>query len=220
MIERDYVMRMINILVAMIARILMYKQKKDFPAALREIEATGRTLLGVDRNLVSQFSPAQLMDLFGADLTVAVPKAYALAILLKEEADVVRQMGDQAESDRLHLRSLSLFLDTLFKGNMPVEPRHLELIGQVLESLRGCTLPADMLVKVFRFHERMGNYDRAENALFEILEVQPEFREEGLGFYRRLMEKPNAELEAGNLPRCEVVESIREIEGEWQPGTS
>jgi hypothetical protein len=220
MIERDYVMRMINILVAMIARILMYKQKKDFPAALREIEATGRTLLGVDRNLVSQFSPAQLMDLFGADLTVAVPKAYALAILLKEEADVVRQMGDQAESDRLNLRSLSLFLDTLFKGEIPVEPRHLELIGQVLESLRGCTLPADMLVKVFRFHERMGNYDRAENTLFEILEVQPEFREEGLWFYRRLMEKPDAELEAGNLPRSEVVESMREIEGERQPGTS
>ena len=74
MIEQDYFMRMMSVLAALLARILFYKQKRDFPRALLEIENTGKTLLGVDRMLIGQLSASQLMGLFGADLTAAVPK--------------------------------------------------------------------------------------------------------------------------------------------------
>ncbi len=211
MIEQDYFMRMMSVLAALLARILFYKQKRDFPQALLEIENTGKTLLGVDRLLIGQLSATQLMDLFGADLTVAVPKSYVLAILLKEEGDVRRQMGEVEKSDYLFLKALNLFLDTLEKGGKPVERDHVELTDETLEALEGCTLPLNTLKKVFHFQRRFGRYDRAEDALFEILPLEPDFREEGLRFYRSLTELTDEQLTAGNLPRDEVLQAIAEL---------
>ena len=94
MIERDYIMRMINMMIAMLVRMIGYKNKKEYPEALLDIQATGKTLLGIDRNLVDQFSVPQLMQLFGSDLSVAVPKSYVLGVLLKEEAEIRELMLD------------------------------------------------------------------------------------------------------------------------------
>ena len=212
MIEQDYFMRMMSVLAALLARILFYKQKRDFPRALLEIENTGKTLLGVDRMLIGQLSASQLMGLFGADLTAAVPKSYVLAILLKEEAEVRREMGEIEKSDFLFLKALTLFLDSLAKGGKPVERDHVELTDETLEALDECTLPVETLKKVFDFQLRFGRWDRAEDALFEILPLEPDFREEGLRFYKYLTDLTDEQLKTGNLPRDEVLQAIAELE--------
>jgi len=79
MIERDYIMRMINMLVAMVARLLAFKNKKEYPQALLDIQTTGKTLLGIDRKLVDLFSVPQLMQLFG----IAMIMQYLLIVHIK-----------------------------------------------------------------------------------------------------------------------------------------
>ena len=211
MIERDYFMRMISILTQMIARILFLKNKKEFPKALLEIQTTGKTLLGIDGDFARRLSPSQIMQLFGSDLTVAVPKSYVAAILFKEEADVRALLGEEEESGQLYLRALTLLLDVLEWANEPVEPNHAQVIEEVQEKLKGYSLPVDMLDKLLGFHERMGQYDKAENLLFDILEIKPEYKAEGMLFYKRLLEKKDEELERGGLPRQEILEGIEEI---------
>src|SRR5512135_2013770 len=102
MIEQDYFMRMISMLTQMLAKIILHKDLKEFPQALLEIDNTGKTLLGIDRTLIRQLSGPQLMQLFGSDLTVALPKSYVLAIILKEEADTRGLMGESEESAELY----------------------------------------------------------------------------------------------------------------------
>jgi len=68
-----------------------------------------------------------------------------------------------------------------------------------------------LLEKVFRYYERMGRYDRAEDVLYEILEVKPEFSNEGVQFYERLLKRSDEELVKGNLPRDEVLEGMQEM---------
>ena len=94
MIEQDYFMRMVSMLARMLARIIFLKNQKDFPHALLEIQTTGRTLLGIDHSIIHQFSPAQLMVLLGTDPSLAIPKAYILGLLLKEEAEIRSMMGE------------------------------------------------------------------------------------------------------------------------------
>ncbi|RPH36106.1 hypothetical protein EHM92_05075 [bacterium] len=211
MIERDYFMRMINILTQMIARTLFLKNKKDFPTALLDIQTTGKTLLGIDGALARRLSPSQIMQLFGSDLTVAVPKSYVAAILFKEEADVRALMGEEEDSLQLYERSLTLLLDVLEWANEPVEPNHVQVIDEVLRKLKGYSLPVDLLDKQLGFHERMGQYDKAENLLYDILDVKPEYKAEGMLFYKRLLEKKDEELEQGGLPRSEVIEGMEEL---------
>ncbi|MBP1647987.1 MAG: hypothetical protein H6Q30_1432 [Bacteroidetes bacterium] len=211
MIERDYFMRMINILTQMIARTLFLKNKMEFPKALQDIQTTGKTLLGIDGDLARRLSPKQIMQIFGSDLTVAVPKSYVAAILMKEEADVRALMGEEEESVLLYVRSLALLLDVLEWANEAVEPNHVRAIDEVLEKLKGYTLSVELLDKLLGFQERMGRYDKAENVLYDILEVNPEYRAEGMLFYKRLLEKKDSDLELGGLPREEVVLGMEQI---------
>jgi tetratricopeptide (TPR) repeat protein len=211
MIERDYFMRMINILTQMIARILFLKNKKEFPTALLDIQTTGKTLLGIDGDMARRLSPAQIMQLFGSDLTVAVPKSYVAAILFKEEADLRALMGKEEESAQLYVRALTLLLDVLEWANEPVEPNHVQVTEEVIEKLKGYSLPVDLLDKLVGFHERMGQYDKAENLLYDILEIKPDYAAEGLLFYERLLEKKDEDLKRGGLPREEIMEGMEEL---------
>ena len=213
MIERDYFMRMISVLTQMIARVLFHKNAKEFPKALLDIQTTGKTLLGIDGDLASRLSPEQIMLLFGSDLTVAVPKSYVAAILFKEEAAVRALMGEGDEPALLYLRSLTLLLDVYDWAKEPIEPDHPKVIEEVLEKLDGYILPQDVLEKLFRYREQRGQFDKAENVLYDILDSKPEFKAEGVLFYKRLLEKPDAELAQGGLPRDEVLEGMKQLNG-------
>ena len=65
MIQRDYFMRMINMMIAMLLRLVGLKDAKEYPTALLDIQTTGKTLFGMDWDLVQQFSASQLMQLSG-----------------------------------------------------------------------------------------------------------------------------------------------------------
>jgi hypothetical protein len=211
MIERDYIMRMINMLVAAIVRVLALKDKKEYPQALQELQSTGKALLGIDRTLVDQFSVDQLMQLFGADLSVAVPKSYVLGVLLKEEAEIYALMSDDARAGALFLKSLDLLIETYLRFDEPVESRHLEHIDGLLENLGLASIPAGLLKKIFRYQEALHRFAKAENALYAVLDSEPAFAQEGIQFYRRLLKKTDEELAAGNLPRDEVLEGLSEL---------
>jgi hypothetical protein len=211
MIERDYIMRMLNMMVAMVVRVIGYKDKKEYPEALLDIQATGKTLLGIDRTLVDQFSVSQLMRLFGSDLSVAVPKSYVLGVLLKEEAEIRELMSDTTEAEAIYRKSLSLLIETYLSSGEPVEPRHLELTDAILEKLFRHSHPPEILERILRYEEAMGRYAKAENALCAILDVHEEFLDEGIRFYERLLKKSDEALTAGNLPREEVLEGMRKV---------
>ncbi len=212
MIEQDYFMRMITMLTAALVRIFRLRKEKEYPQAILEIESTGKTLLGVDRMLIRQLSPSQLMMMFGSDMTVALPKSYVLAVLLKEEADVRTAMGDMEEADSLLPKSLSLLIDTLLKAGEPVEPRHTQLADEILAALHDRLSDPELEEKIFRYHEFMGRYDEAENTLFDLVATSPDYVGEGMQFYRRLIAKTDQELEDGGLPRGEVLEGIADLE--------
>jgi hypothetical protein len=210
-IEQDYIMRMINMMVAMLVSLLDYKNKKDYPRALLEIETTGKTLLGINRNMVRQLTAAQLMQLFGSDESVAIPKSYVLGFLLHEEADILRLMSDPEGADDSEKKSLNLLLETYVRGGEAVEPRHIEVIEEICERYRGRVLPPEILERLLAFEELREKYDRAENALFARLESVPDFTEEGILFYDRLLKKSPDALAAGNLPMEEVVQGMTEL---------
>jgi hypothetical protein len=207
-IERDYIMRMINMMIAMLVRMIGYKNNKEYPEALLDIQATGKTLLGIDRTLVDQFSVPQLMQLFGSDLSVAVPKSYVLGVLLKEEAEIRELMSDTTGAEDIYRKSLSLLIETYLSAGEPVEPRHLELTELILERLSRYPHPPEILERIFRYEEAVGRYAKAEDALYALLDTHAEFADEGIRFYERLLRKPDEELAAGNLSRDEVLEGM------------
>ncbi|HUI64694.1 MAG TPA: DUF6483 family protein [Bacteroidota bacterium] len=214
MIEQDYIMRIITTLAAFLARVLLLKQKKDFPRALLEIQTTGRTLLGIDRTMIRQLRPEEIARLLGVDPTLSAPKCYVLGVLLSEESEIRRLQGEADEAAWLDTTALSLLIDAYQKAGEGLEAKHVTLIDTLCHRIPPELLGREQLDKVFRFYEQIAQFGKAENVLYELLRIDDGYHAEAIRFYERLLSKPDKDLEAGGLPRDELVEALNSLRKE------
>jgi hypothetical protein len=81
-------------------------------------------------------------------------------------------------------------------------------------ALEGAPLPLETQARLMQHYERTGQYAKAEDQLFAMLEVAPAhpgLKELGIGFYKRLQGKSDRELSDGGLPREEVDAGLVEL---------
>jgi Family of unknown function (DUF6483) len=218
MIETDYIMRLVGQLTALLARLMFLKKAKEFPQALVEINTTEKSLLGVDRDLLRTLSHSQVMTLFGTDENLALPKAYVLGALLKEEADILSREGMPEESAALALKSLDLLTDSYLKSGNTLDPAHEKHLWEALRLLDGRELPVPSRERLFACAEALRRFDMAENLLFELASADRRFYESGMLFYQRLLARSDDDLTGGRLPRQEVEEGMREFERRFKKG--
>ena len=84
-----------------------------------------------------------------------------------------------------------------------------------MAALSDAPLPLHTELLLMRHYERTGQFARAEDALFAMLDLDPEnarVQDFGAAFYQRLEGKSDAALEAGDLPRPEIVAGLAEVE--------
>jgi hypothetical protein len=65
-----------------------------------------------------------------------------------------------------------------------------------------------------QYYERLGDFGRAEDMLFSMIEAQPDnmaLLDFGIGFYERLKRHSDDALAVGNLPRPELDASLAQI---------
>jgi hypothetical protein len=219
MITRDYIMRMINLLTASLARVLFLKKEKEFPQALDEIKKTCRHLIGADLDFLQRLSDVQLIKLLGADRELASSKYYVLGMLFKEKSDIDLLAGNgEAHRGKLEI-SLSLLIEALLDADTAVDADHAKAIDDLLHKLHEADVPAHIRTKVFSYYERVGRYDKAEDVLFELITEGSFSASRGLEFYERLLKKPDEELLRGNLPRSEIEEGRAALLDEPREGT-
>jgi len=65
-------------------------------------------------------------------------------------------------------------------------------------------------------YERAGEFAKAEDALFVMLDAEPDNQaivEFGIAFYERLRPQSDAALNAADLPRAEVEDGLEKLQG-------
>jgi hypothetical protein len=217
-IERDYIMRMVDMLGKFLARALFLKTSHDFPKAADELATAYKNLLGLDRTVALTLSESQLVTLMGGDGPITASKCFVLGMLLKEDADLFRVQGDNDHPPILSGRALSLLLTAYCAEGKPLHGSHRQSIEDLWTSCDQGLLTTSTRGNMFRFYELTGRFDRAEDLLFTLIELDKTFLAAGLEFYQRISERTDKELESGNLPRAEVEESMRELRA--MPGNS
>lgn len=211
MIERDYIMRMINLLTQFLARALFHRKAYEFPQARHELEAAYKSLLGLSPSFVREFSDEQIIGMFGRDEDTLVLKSYILGSLIKEEGEILLLEGKGEEGSRDFLRSLSLLLTAFVVAEDEAQEGHCSAIEELLERLREVELPLHVKEKLLVYDELRGEYSKAEDVLFELVESEQSWVRSGLGFYERLLKRTDEELAAGGLPRTEVLEGMEDL---------
>ena len=217
MIRRDYILRMIAEFMEAFARMRSLKKGQQWKELSGELDVQFKKLLGRGAPAVVQLSETELLALLVEEgPTQAVrEKTLVLTTLLMEAGDVA--IAEQRANDgrNCYGKALNLLLDTLARGEALECPEFVPKVDALLAALVGVALPLPTQARLMQHYERLGEFAKAEDALFVMLDAEPEndaIVEFGLGFYQRLLSHSDSALQAANLPRAEVQEGLAELQ--------
>jgi hypothetical protein len=218
MMQKDYILRMIQQLSRVLIHILHLREIKDYGGALTYIDDVFKQALGFSSDLINSVPDETLLAMLTSFDALDIEKCFLAANLLKAEGDIYVDQGDFDTSYYRYSRSLYLFLAILLSDSSINDPDIFVGIEGLLDTLEDYELPADIKIQLFKYFERTGRYSRAEDVLFDLLEVDDEENEperslveQGIAFYERLLKKKDTELVAGNFSWEEAREGLAQL---------
>lgn len=194
-----------------LARILFFKETKSYDAALLEIDNTGRSLLGLNTDTIERLPSTGLKSVLGSDPPLLRSRLYTAGVLLEEKAEILDLMESGRDRAPLYVKALRLMTEDIESIEELDGERGIANVDRVIEKLREYELPDDLERRLISYFEHTGRYDRSEDLIFEMVEKDPAFVDEGIAFYERLMAKTDSDLENGRLPRSEVEDALHEL---------
>jgi hypothetical protein len=173
-------------------------------------------LIGTGADAVARLTETELLaNLIRGEPTQAVhDKTLMLTALLKEAGDVAATQERAEESRSCYLKGLRLLLETLAREEVTDCPAFVPRVEMFAAALRGSPLPLETQALLMQHYERSGQFAKAEDALFAMLEAEPGkagLVAFGVVFYERLQGQSDAALATGNLPRPELETGLAEL---------
>ena len=216
MLREDYVMRQIRRLVEAFLHATGLPGDAGHEDTLTGIDQALQQLVGLDADTASCVSDESLIELasLGQGKGVTAAGCALAAALLQQAAGVHATQGDQARSYACGLKALNLTLHLrLLDDGLPL-PEYAPDVGGLLAALAPYALPAETHLLLCRFYERTEDYARAEDALLDAVDADPDNQARlamGRAFYGRLLRQTDQALMAGNLPRGEVEDGLAQL---------
>jgi len=216
MIRRDYILRMIEEFMQLLARISSLKTGQQWNEAFASLDQGLERLLGCSATGLARLTDTELLArLIKGEPTQAVrDKALIVSTLLKEAGDIAIQQNRLDDGHLFYLKGLLLLLDPVAWDDSLERPDYVPRVASFLGALQDRPLPRETLVRLMRHFERTGELAKAEDCLFALLDAGtsgPELVKFGEAFYERLKNHTDAQLLEGNLPRAELESGLDEF---------
>ncbi|MFF2483357.1 DUF6483 family protein [Paenibacillus sp. NPDC058071] len=211
MFQRDYFMRLIEQMTEAVGQIMGLKRELKHQEALLVIDELLDKGFGMSGKLIRSLSDKDLIGVMTTNGIVETDNLQAIAVLLKQEADLYVELGKDEASYSGYLKALSLFMRLSLLDAKPTLVKPSEEAEELLLKLDAFELPSETKLLRAEWHEGEGSFDQAENVLHELYEDGVISNEEIADFYRRLLLLDDERLEAGGLPREELEQGLNEI---------
>lgn len=214
MIRRDYILRMVEEFVQALLRIRGLKKDRRLADALVLTEEEFKRTTDLDSESVLHLSETELLaKLIQCEPLHAVrEKMLFLTTLLRETGDILTAEGRIEDGRACYLKGLHLLLDSLMRGEVDELPEFVPKVDEFVAALE--ELPVQTSALLMEHYERTGQFGKAEDALFAILQAEPNNStavEFGISFYGRMLRQSDQRLADGNLPREEVEAGLKQL---------
>ena len=218
MIRRDYVLRQVQELAQVVARALFLRQRQEYQSALTEI---GRALQQLQTSHEEPtgdgdspaFGPEDWIELCRRNEAVTGNLLIAVGDLIWEQGSALTEMGKPEEAVNSWLTAVTLYLEAVLSGAVPVTRELVDRIDQLIESTADASAPPATLARLASYFEQRRRFAQAEDVMFEWMETgSPEALAACREFYQRLLGSSEEELNEGELPRAEVLEGLADVE--------
>lgn len=216
MFRRDYLVRLIEDMSQMIAKVFSLKQERKHTEALWELDELFKRQFRLNSQLLRSLSASDIEQLFRNHGYLEADKLQSAARLLEEEASILLELEREEEAVMLYTKVFQLYLKAALQG---ADLRLLDLperIHTVRERLRAYALPETAMRDYYAYTEQQGMYAEAENILYQLLDHRAIEYDEALQFYHRLQLKQPEDLTNGGLPLEEVHEGMDELSRRFQ----
>jgi hypothetical protein len=216
MIRRDYILRMLEDFFEVLSRIRALQKSERWGEACLAADKEFQQLVGAGPQAIVHLSETELLArLIKGEPSQAVrEKTLMLATLLKEAGDISCGQTRDAEGRSFYLKGLHLLLGILEREQVFDFPEFVPRVDAFLQVLSDAPLPITTQGMLMQHFERIGEFAKAEDVLFSMIEAQPgnlALLSFGVAFYQRLLGKSNDVLQAGNLPRVELESGLAHI---------
>jgi tetratricopeptide (TPR) repeat protein len=204
-------MRQIEQVSRMLAHILGLAKGGRGDEALGMFDEAYKPLIGVGSRVVVALDEGQLVDLLTSGSNPDMRRVALALELLKAEADLYAGAGQAGEAVVRYRRAVAL------AGTLAARSERLldrELAADLLERAGDLQLSVTQRLAVARVLEALGRYADAEDALFELIDEDPdnpEPVEEAIAFCQRLRPLEPEQLVAGGLSPEEVTDTLAEL---------
>ena len=212
MIRKDYIMRMIEQLAQVMAKVMSYKQAQNFERAEEELNLAAEQFFGLKPELLDSMSAEDLISFLQLDHVLNSQKCLILAEILRGKAELAELTRDPAKTDQVYSKSLRCYLQAFTVDRDLRKRETTEKIDFLLNKTKNNKLSPDFQFRLFRYCEQVGRFAKAEDILFDLAESRhPNIYSEGVSYFKRLLAKSDDELIRGELPREEVEEGLGEF---------
>ncbi|MBC8081231.1 MAG: hypothetical protein H7X86_12870 [Gorillibacterium sp.] len=216
MFQRDYILRMIEQMTEIVATISGLKRQHKQALAFDMIDDLLGRYFRMNSQLLNTLSEKDILAMLKLGNFIDPERIVSLARLLKEEADLYESLHRPEEIYKRHIKAFQLALAAAEQDEDPIDLSR-DLIEELSDALKHYRLPREITERLFLYYEKVGQYSKAEDQLFDVLESAPNVTEaeriigEGIQFYDRLLVKDNDVLERGKLPRSELAEGLADL---------
>lgn len=206
MFRRDYLVRLIEDMTQMIAKVFSLKQERKHTEALWELDELFKRQFRLNSELLRSLSAADIEQLFRSHGYLEADKLQSAARLMEEEASLLLELEREEEAVMLYTKVFQLYLKSALQGADLKLIGLTERIGMVRERLRSYAWTETAMRDYYAYTEQQGMYAEAENTLYQLLDNGKMEYGEAVQFYQRLQLKLPEDLakggaSAGGSPR-------------------
>jgi len=215
MFTEDYIMRMINQMVMVLASIIGFRKAGQFQEAQQLINQSLEQLLGLDAGLLKQMDESSVLKVLTSQAELDTDRLYIIAELYEQEGHIFAEQEDFTFANTDYQRALLFYLEIALGDHYQDYPELPHKIRQLDEQLENQDLPVELLFMLFDFYERREEYAVVERVIARLLN-QPDHRAEInrsiLAYYKGLLGKNDHDLLAGGVSRSQVNSRIIALE--------
>jgi len=158
--NKDYIMRMIEMLVQGIAKIMRLKQEKKYEECGAVLTDTLRQFYGLNDRSVENLPWTDLMAVANLGGLPDAEKCALLAQLIREKAELEELNGRKDVSVSLYFKALCIYASAVLADNDFNIPVHRENIDGIAAIAGKYALPADALRLLVQYYELTGRQGR------------------------------------------------------------
>ncbi|MFC4779594.1 DUF6483 family protein [Paenibacillus sp. GCM10023252] len=211
MFQRDYLMRMISQMTEALGQVMGLRRELKHVEALLVIDELLDKKFRLNGRLIRSLSEEDLISMMTTSGVMEEDNLGAIALLMKQEAEIYEELGKEEASFALHVKCLQLVMRLSLRDAHPSLMNPVKEAYALLDVLSPYELPAATKELLMEWYESQGRFDLAENTLYERIRQGGLMLSEAEAFYHRLLLQPDERLVGGGLPRAEVIQGLADL---------